>query len=81
MPPKQVASLKVRDEPGWVTFTIDGQYAYPSTGEVIEVKTRQIVATLADETGRAGDEREDGRDRLRRRQARPGPATSSAWAG
>jgi DNA-binding beta-propeller fold protein YncE len=51
MPPKQVASLPVRDEPGWITFTVDGQYAYPSTGEVIEVKTRKTVTTLADEKG------------------------------
>ena len=38
MPPKQVASIKVRDEPGWVTFSLDGRYAYPSTGEVIDVE-------------------------------------------
>ena len=53
MPPKQVASLKLRDQPGWVTFSIDGRYAYPSTGEVFDTRTRKIVATLADETGRA----------------------------
>ena len=53
MPPRQVASIKLRDQPGWVTFGIDGQYAYPSTGEVIDTRTRQVVATLADETGRA----------------------------
>jgi DNA-binding beta-propeller fold protein YncE len=52
-PPKQVASLAVRDEPGWVTFSIDGRYAYPSTGEVIEVKTRKTVAALTDEKGAA----------------------------
>ncbi len=52
MPPKQVASLEVREEPGWVTFSIDGRYAYPSTGEVFEVATRKLVATLADEQGR-----------------------------
>lgn len=51
-PPKQVANIKLRDEPGWVTFTLDGQYGYPSTGEVIDVKTRKIVAALADEEGR-----------------------------
>lgn len=51
MPPKQLQSIKVRDEPGWVTFTMDGQYGYPSTGEVIDVKTKQIVAKLTDETG------------------------------
>jgi hypothetical protein len=49
MPPRQVASLEVRDEPGWITFSTDGRYAYPSTGEVIDVATRRIVATLADE--------------------------------
>jgi hypothetical protein len=52
MPPRQVRSVKVRDEPGWVTFSIDGKLAYPSTGEVIEVATRKIVATLSDEKGR-----------------------------
>lgn len=52
-PPKQVASLAVRDEPGWVTFGVDGRYAYPATGDVIEVKTRKIVAGLTDETGAA----------------------------
>ena len=49
MPPKQVASLALRDQPGWVTFSVDGRYAYPSTGDVIEVATRKIVAGLQDE--------------------------------
>ncbi|MEI6465501.1 MAG: hypothetical protein WCQ89_12320 [Verrucomicrobiota bacterium] len=53
MPPKQVASLLMRDDPGWITFSLDGKYAYPSTGEVIDVATRKIVATLTDETGAA----------------------------
>jgi DNA-binding beta-propeller fold protein YncE len=51
MPPKQVASIALRDQPGWVTFSIDGRYAYPSTGDVIEVATRRIVAGLKDENG------------------------------
>lgn len=51
-PPKQMLSIKLREQPGWITFSIDGQYAYPSTGEVISTKTRTIVATLSDETGR-----------------------------
>ncbi|MCA9056972.1 MAG: hypothetical protein KDA85_00675 [Planctomycetaceae bacterium] len=53
IPPKQVASLAVRDQPGWVTFSIDGQYAYPSSGEVIDRRTRKTVALLTDEEGRA----------------------------
>jgi DNA-binding beta-propeller fold protein YncE len=52
MPPKQIATIKLRDQPGWVTFSMDGRYAYPSTGEVVDTKTRQIVATLTDEAGR-----------------------------
>ena len=50
-PPKQTVSLAVRDEPGWITFSIDGRYAYPSTGDVIEVKTHKIVSGLTDEKG------------------------------
>lgn len=52
VPPKQVASIETREEPGWVTFSIDGHFAYPSTGDVIEVATRKIVAHLTDENGR-----------------------------
>ncbi len=52
MPPKQLGSIALRDDPGWVTFSIDGRLAYPSTGEVIDVTTHQIVATLEDEKGR-----------------------------
>ncbi len=53
MPPKQKESILLRDEPGWVTFSIDGHYAYPSTGDVIETKSRKIVAELTDEKGNA----------------------------
>lgn len=52
MPPKQIASIKLRDQPGWVTFSIDGTLAYPSTGDVIDVRTHKIIATLTDEDGR-----------------------------
>jgi len=53
VPPKQVASLPVRDQPGWITFSLDGQHAYPSTGEIFDTATRKVIATLTDETGRA----------------------------
>jgi DNA-binding beta-propeller fold protein YncE len=53
MPPKQVSSIKLRDQPGWITFSLDGRYAYPSTGEVIDTASKRVVATLSDETGRA----------------------------
>jgi DNA-binding beta-propeller fold protein YncE len=52
MPPKQVASIgPLREQPGWMTFSIDGKLAYASTGEVIDTKTRKIVAALSDEKG------------------------------
>jgi DNA-binding beta-propeller fold protein YncE len=51
MPPRQLATLELRDQPGWVTFSIDGRYAYPSTGDVVEVASRKIVAGLTDENG------------------------------
>lgn len=53
MPPKLITSIKLRDQPGWVTFSLDGRYAYPSTGDVIETKSRKIVAELKDEERRA----------------------------
>jgi len=52
MPPKQIASIPVRDQPGWITFSIDGRRAYPSTGEVIDINSKKILTTLEDEVGR-----------------------------
>jgi hypothetical protein len=51
-PPVQKESIALREQPGWITFSLDGKYAYPSTGEVIDTVTKRIVAALADETGR-----------------------------
>ena len=51
-PPKYSASLKVKEEPGWVTFSIRGDYAYPSTGEVFDVTTRKKLTDLKDEKDR-----------------------------
>ena len=53
MPPKQVADLPMRDCVGWVSFSMDGKVAYSSTGEMIDVATRKVIATLTDEAGRA----------------------------
>lgn len=51
-PPQQGPSIALREQPGWVTFSIDGTFAYPSTGEVIDAKSRKITATLSDEEGK-----------------------------
>jgi DNA-binding beta-propeller fold protein YncE len=50
-PPKQKESLSVREQPGWITFSLDGKLAYPSTGEVFDTATKKMVAALADENG------------------------------
>ena len=48
-PYQQLTTIPVQDMPGWITFSIDGKFAYPSSGEVIDVKTRKILRTLTDE--------------------------------
>lgn len=47
--PRLIDSIVLRDQPGWVTFTLDGRFAVPSTGEIIDTRTRRIVAALRDE--------------------------------
>jgi DNA-binding beta-propeller fold protein YncE len=50
-PPVASTTIEVRAQPRWVTFGIDGTYAYPSTGDVIDRESRKVVATLEDERG------------------------------
>jgi len=48
-PYQQLTTIPLQDMPGWIMFSMDGRYAYPSSGEVIDVKTRKILFTLKDE--------------------------------
>ncbi len=48
-PYQQRTTIPLQDMPGWITISLDGKYAYPSSGEVIDVKTRKILLTLQDE--------------------------------
>lgn len=48
-PYQQLTTIPLQDMPGWIMFIMDGKYAYPSSGEVIDVKTRKILTTLKDE--------------------------------
>jgi len=50
--PKLIATIKVRDQPGWITWSLDGKHVWPSTGEIVDAKTKKIVATLTDEQHR-----------------------------
>jgi DNA-binding beta-propeller fold protein YncE len=51
-PPAQVASIPIfdrpeaRPHPGWITFSIDGRYAYPDGGVVIDTATKQVAARI-----------------------------------
>jgi len=37
---------------GWISFSMDGRFAYSSTGKIIDAATKKIVAALQDEIGR-----------------------------
>jgi hypothetical protein len=52
MPPKQVKSIRMRDEPFWLTWSGNGKWVYSSTGDIIDAATRSVIAQLKDETGR-----------------------------
>jgi DNA-binding beta-propeller fold protein YncE len=48
-PYPQLTTIPLQDMPGWITFSLDGKYAYPSSGEVIDVKTHKVLYILKDE--------------------------------
>lgn len=52
MPPKQMSSIDQRDCVGWLSFSLDGRFAYSSTGEIVDVGSKKVVASLKDEMGR-----------------------------
>jgi hypothetical protein len=41
-----------RDRVGWLSVSMDGRFAYSSTGEIIDAAKKGSVAALQDETGR-----------------------------
>ncbi len=52
MPPKHVADVPLfkdpseRPHPGWVSFGLDGRYAYPDGGAVIDTNTKKVAARI-----------------------------------
>ena len=69
MPPKYAASVKLREQPGWVTFGLDGKYAYPSTGRGDRHRHEEGCGDAGRRERRAGAQREDGGDPLQGRRA------------
>lgn len=52
MPPEPKARIDVsQGGHGWVSFSLDGQYAWTHTPDVFDAKTKKLVATLKDEKG------------------------------
>lgn len=52
MPPKHVADVALfkdpseQPHPGWISFSLDGKYAYPDGGAVIDARTKRVVARI-----------------------------------
>lgn len=52
MPPVEKQTIDVSAKThGWITFSMDGRYAYPDTGDVFDAATKKIIATLTDAEG------------------------------
>jgi DNA-binding beta-propeller fold protein YncE len=45
-PPAPLTAVELAAQPRWITFSRDGRYAYPSTGDVIDAASRKIVGAL-----------------------------------
>lgn len=52
MPPKHIADLPIfkdpseQPKPGWVSFSLDGKYAYPDGGVVYDSYTKKVAARI-----------------------------------
>ena len=53
MPPKYETAIATRTSVGWLSCSIDRKLMYPSSGDVIDIAGKQIIAGLTDEKGRA----------------------------
>ena len=52
MPPVQTGEVDLsQGGHGWVTFSLDGRYAWTHTPDVFDAETKELVATLRDENG------------------------------
>jgi DNA-binding beta-propeller fold protein YncE len=52
MPPRQIQSIKTTAGPYWITVGLDGNLAYVSSGDIIDMKSRKIIGQMKDEFGR-----------------------------
>ena len=53
MPPVETGEVEMsQGGHGWITFSMDGKYAWNHTPDIFDVKTRKLVATFKDENGK-----------------------------
>jgi hypothetical protein len=51
-PPRQTGQIALSQAGhGWVTFSLDGHYAWCHTPDVIDARSKKVIATLKDEQG------------------------------
>src|SRR6185437_15204899 len=49
--PREIATIDTTAGPFWITFGLDAQYAFVSSGDIIDIKTHKIVGQMRDEYG------------------------------
>ncbi len=47
-PPVQRTAVELSAQPRWLAFSADGRFAYPSTGDIVDTRTRKVVGALED---------------------------------
>jgi hypothetical protein len=50
-PPVALTAVELSTQPRWIAFSIDGRYAYLSTGDVVSAANKRIVGVLEGPTG------------------------------
>ena len=50
-PPAAMTVVDLSAQPRWMTFGLDGRYAYVSTGDIVDVAMKKIVGALEDDAG------------------------------
>jgi DNA-binding beta-propeller fold protein YncE len=50
-PPVAVAAIALSEQPRWIAFSVDGRFAYSSTGDIVDAAARKIVGALEDAAG------------------------------
>ena len=50
-PPVARAAIALSAQPRWVAFSVDGRFAYSSTGDIVDAAARKIIGALEDAAG------------------------------